>query len=225
MIPGDSDVHTPAQPGSRRPSKTLAIVALGLAIVPLGITWVAAIVLAVVVFVRVEKEQARGRGLAIAAVIIAALWIALIEAMLVAGVVEAQYPAHYWGTGIEDKRPVSREVNNAEVKVGDCLTKLPNEDFETLTTIPCFLAHRAEVYALFDAAVDPKSTQDEVDRRADRGCLARYRHYVGIDYESSKFKLFYMSPAARTLTLDDGVICVVTDGVKPIRGSLKNARR
>jgi ABC-type sugar transport system permease subunit len=57
------------------PSKAMAVWALVLACIPMFLAWIIAIVLALVVLTSPKDGYDRGRGLAIAALVIAPMWI------------------------------------------------------------------------------------------------------------------------------------------------------
>ena len=71
--------------GDDRPSMALGVWAFVLAVLPLFVTWVVAIGLAVAVLLRPNDGWQRGRGLAIAALVISSAWILLGFGLVVAG--------------------------------------------------------------------------------------------------------------------------------------------
>ncbi|WP_121252033.1 DUF4190 domain-containing protein [Nocardioides ferulae] len=119
------------------PSKGLAIAALVLAIFGcVGISWIVSIVLAILVLVRVKKGQAGGKGLAITALIIDALWaLALIGFVVLAVVVGINTPSA------------------ADLKDGDCVNASGLHDdkdvaeLSDIEEVSCSSSHDAEILA------------------------------------------------------------------------------
>lgn len=207
------------QGSGKPPSSTMAVWALVLAIIPAGITWIVGAVLAIVVLVRVGKNEARGKGLAIAALVIVGLWTVFVVVRVVDAVQDDKRrdDARNTGTG---------EIGVLSARVGDCLGTLPSTDVNTtLDLIPCAEPHRAEVYALFDVKAGEDPDQTEIDRLAEGGCASRFDGYIGTSYARSKLDVMYLPPLASSPVQDDGVICLVVDGQEPTVGSLKNANR
>lgn len=124
----------PPQSG-QEPGKGMAIGALVLAILGFcGITWIASVILGIIVLVRSKKGQAGGRGLAIAALIIDALWFLGGVAFVIIAVVVGLNT-----TSVDD------------LKSGDCVTaKGLADDSDTvndLKVVACSKSHDGEVVA------------------------------------------------------------------------------
>jgi hypothetical protein len=137
----------------------MAIGALVLAIIGcIGISWIVSVILAIIVLVRSKKGQAGGRGLAIAALVIDALWfLAGIAFVIIAVVVGLNT------TSIDD------------LNTGDCITAKGLSDngdtVDSIKVVGCTTSHDGEV--LFSKTL----SQDEVDSYSDDGqnsvCLSR----------------------------------------------------
>ncbi|WP_183407647.1 DUF4190 domain-containing protein [Nocardioides marmoriginsengisoli] len=200
------------------PSNTMAIVALVLSFVPLGITAVVALILACIVLSRVRKGEARGRGMAVAALIISILWLVLITVLVVIAVRDEvkQGNAREAGTG---------EISVTKMRVGDCVTKIPDTTaVSTVDIVQCAKPHVGEVYATFDLDTDKDADQDTIDRLAEEGCVSHFAAFVGKDYSRSKIEVFYLRPMKGSLTVDDGVACFLTSPANTT-GSLKGSKR
>lgn len=203
-----------------QPSKTMAIIALILAIIPCGISWIAAIVLAVIVLVKAKKGAARGRGLAIAALVISVLW--LVVGIVVVAVAISE----------EVKKDNAREagagtISVVDLKVGDCLVdSVLGKTLVDVEITPCAKTHRGEVYAVFSLAEGSDPTQDAIDELSGEGCAARFESYVGVRYGRSTLDFTYVSPAKRSMALNDEAVCIVAlkDEAETV-GSLKDSKR
>lgn len=212
---------TPAGPGwnGPPPSNKLAVIALICAIIPFGLTWIAAIVLAIIVLRGVRKGTEGGRGLAIAALVISLLWIILLTFAIAGGVDEAldQEKARDSGSG---------DISVEQIRVGDCLAELPDETtIYTVTIVPCDRPHRGEVFAIFPIDLGSDAPQDDIDRLAEGGCTTRFGDYVGIEFNDSVIDVTYLPPLSDTMDIDDRSVCLLTEAGEPTTGSLKGAAR
>lgn len=211
----------PAGPGwnGPPPSNKMAIAALVCAILPIPLTWVAAIVLGIMVLVGVRKGEQRGQGMAIAALIICAIWIALVTIAIAAGVSEVVDQAKARDTG-------SGDISVTKIRVGDCLVELPTAaEVYTVEIAPCAEPHRGEVFATFPIDLDSDAEQSAIDRLAEGGCTTRFIKYVGVDFNDSELDVTYLPPLASTMAIDNKVACLVTVGGKETTGSLKGSKR
>jgi len=210
----------PYRPNAGAPSKGLAIAALVLAILGFFVvTVIVAVVLAIVVLVQSRDGRPRGKGMAISALAICALWVVGFIVLAVA-VVNSQPERDSSGQVVD-----GGQVLVTGIRVGDCLTKQPDTSTQlTVEVTPCSKTHRQEAYANFDLGDGDFPGQAEVDRLAEGGCFSRFEEYVGIPADESSLEVFYLRPLEESWTADPGVTCLVSEG-KSGTGSLKNSKR
>ena len=212
--------YAPYPPNTRAPSKALAITALVLAIFGFFVlTAIAAVVLAIVVLVQSRDGRPRGKGMAIAALIISVLWFAGLIIAIVA-VVNSQPERDSSGQVVD-----GGHVLVGSIRTGDCLTKEPSSSVQiTVELTPCSKPHREEAYANFDLPDVDFPGQTEVDRLADAGCVTRFEDYVGRSADETELVIVYMRPYEDSWDVDRGVTCLVSEGGSST-GSLKGADR
>lgn len=212
--------YAPYPPNTRAPSKALAITALVLAILGFfAITAIAAIVLAIIVLVQSKDGRPRGKGMAIAALVICVLWVAALVAVIVVAV-NSQPDRDSSGHVVK-----GGHVLVGSIRIGDCLAKEPSSSVQiTVKLTPCSGPHREEAYANFDLPDGDFPGQAEVDRLADAGCFERFEKYVGVPLDESELQVVYMRPYEDSWDVDKGVTCMVSEG-KASTGSLKGANR
>lgn len=206
--------------------------ALGLAIVPcLGITPFVAIALAITVLVRSQSGLDRGKGRAIAALVIAPLWIITIVGAAILGAFHTvNEDADRDSTGQIASRD---QVSVMKLRVGDCFdypdlaSGKPDAVSMSVAAVPCAQSHQFEAYATFDLTGDEFPGQDRMDVQAVAGCFPRFREFVGVPYGKSRLEVYFFFPTATTWrVLDDrAVLCLVGDPKHTTTGTLGGTRR
>ena len=197
----------------QQPSKTMAIIALVLAIVPCGITWLVAIVLAIIVLVRSKSGQVRGKGLAIAALVISVLWIVV---AVIAGIVIVAEVTKY-----DDNRDANEgTVRSSMLRTGDCLAELPSgEEISTVEIIPCTKEHAGEVYSVFSLEAGDNPSQNEIYDQARGECETRLDGFVASGAPKN-LEYSFIAPDKDAIELDDDVACYVYEPGRTSTGSL-----
>jgi hypothetical protein len=205
---------------NRPPSKALAVTALVMAVLGFFvITAIAAVVLAIIVLVQSRGGRKNGKGMAISALVICALWVVGLIIVIVA-LVNSQPERDSSGQVVE-----GGHVLTGSIRTGDCLKKEPSTSAQlTVELVPCSEAHREEAFANFDLKGDTFPGQTEVDRQAELGCMTNFETYVGLPVEDSRLRVFYLRPSKDSWDVDKGVTCMVSDGTAGT-GSLKGAKR
>jgi len=165
----------PPPPNQQSGWSGLAIAAFVASLVPLvGI--LAAVPLAIVALVKIGKSHQRGKGLAIAALIISALWWIGFVAFAV-----------WFGQSVErnDAGAITKEgrIDFGEVRVGDCVS-IPDpggsDDINTfeLKGVPCSEPHNAEAVALVPIEGDSYPGTDAIDNQTARECATNALSYL-----------------------------------------------
>ena len=146
-LPGQP--YVPPAPGTDEPGKGMAITSLVLAILGCTcVTLLVAVPLAIVVLVRGRDGRNHGKGMAIAALVISALWVLVTVG---GGVALYQYAKDY------------KDVN--DLKAGDCITAkgLTDKKAESVTAIKavsCSGDHDGEVLAMVTLTSDQAANYD-----------------------------------------------------------------
>ena len=237
----------PAYPGGPHPdgippSKTMAGWALVLCIVGCtGVTWIVGVVLAVIVLVEGYRDpRDRGKGMAIAALVIAGLWALTFVAGIAASVNSSGGgPSGTPTPGtIEDLRTGNElpQVSPSKLRVGDCFDDAamvgldPGDDTKatsTVTVVPCPRLHDLEAYDIVRIEGETYPGPSQVEKAASQGCAKAFKPYVGVGYGRSGLDFWAYYPTEKSWTLlDDHVVtCVLGDPDAKTAGSLKDSRR
>ena len=196
----------------------MALAAMVCSFVPLGITWIAAIVMACIALSQIRRREASGRGMAITALIVSALWFALLVVVIVLAVADEQKKDKARDEG-------SGDISVTQTRAGDCLVTIPGEtEVSTVKIVPCTEPHRGEVFAAFELDVPDDASQAAIDRLAEGGCVSRFPGYVGVSFQKSAQDLVYLRPVKGSVDLDSGVACILATE-QATTGSQKGSKR
>ena len=118
-----------------------------------------------------------------------------------------------------------------DLKVGDCFNRSESSDqVATVDVVSCDTPHMYEVYNNSD--IDDKKyttapTGDDLDTEISNACYDPFQTYVGIDYESSSYKVTAFYPTTSTWVQGDRTInCLITSqDDKPLTGSARNSKK
>lgn len=115
--------------------------------------------------------------------------------------------------------------------VGACFDDGQDMRGEVMEVRSCAQSHDNEVFAVVLDPAEPGAPfpgNKHIETIANRECLAAFRSYVGIDYESSRFIWSPLVPDERTWDeLDDRrVVCVLYDAdFAPTAGTARGSRQ
>jgi hypothetical protein len=124
---------------------------------------------------KIRRLGQRGKGLAIAGLILSAVWVAVLVAV---SVTSNNTATRQSSTG---QITHSGGLDVFALATGDCFDNPKDtQDIESVTAIPCTQAHDSQVFAKFDLSGDDDSypASDALNKMADAGCNSRT---AGID--------------------------------------------
>lgn len=218
--------HNPGLPPHRDDagsSRTKAVWALVLAILPLCVTWIAAAVLAIIVLAGPRDGQRRGRGMAWSALVIVALWV--VGSIVAAVLVIASVPADR-----DDDGEVTSggEVFAEDLQVGDCLAEdfgSDDEEVFTVSVLPCDEPHNGEVFHELELPAGDYPGDRTVAVDADEACYQEFDPWVGTPYEDSELDYFTYLPTQESWDYDDRLITCVVIAPDDVTGTLEGSNR
>lgn len=188
-------------PGEHRPFDVFSALGFAFAFVagPIGL------VLSITGIVRTGGGRRRGRGLAIAGLVISVLWIAALAAIIAAVIATSAFRDE---TGAVTK---GGNLSVDDVRAGDCLKDFGEGNTFSVDAVPCTEPHKVQVYAVFDLAdrADFPGLQVVVDE-AETGCTDRLADAVLAKVDSGEYSVAYFHPQEGTWSRGDReVSCVV----------------
>ncbi len=149
-------------------SNGLAIAALCCGIfgfVPLAA--VVAIVLGIVALNQLRDRIQRGKGMAIAGLVLGVLWVLGWVAFIVAVATDA--PARDASGAVTQ----SSDAFVEDLKAGDCFSGAGRTEVDSVTIVPCASPHESQVVTIFAMPAGPWPGKDEVVAAAEDGCAEK----------------------------------------------------
>jgi hypothetical protein len=191
--PGYPAGQAPYGPPPGTPSRTsgFAIAALVLGII--GVILLS-VIFGIVALVKIRgNPQLRGKGMAIAGLILSGLWLVGIIALIAIGVTASpQRPASGQLT-----QPGTTSVYS--LRTGDCLHNPgPRLGILTVRVVPCDQAHNAQVFAVFAVAGSGYPGTAALQRQAAAGCHARIAGSINRSLITSSMTLQYLYPESQS---------------------------
>jgi hypothetical protein len=189
----------------------LAIAALVTGI--LGTLCFSSFVLAIAALVQVSRTGQKGRGLAIASLVLSTLWVAGGVTVTAVSVYADQHARHDTAAALAQ----SEDVSTYDIAVGDCLVTdqiADNEDpIDTLPRVPCKKRHDTEVYSIVQASGDKYPGDTEMMKTADDLCDQEFDRVLPQKVvENDSYGVFDLYPTADSWSQDDdrAITCMVT---------------
>ncbi|MEV0664525.1 DUF4190 domain-containing protein [Actinomadura luteofluorescens] len=223
-MPGD---HGPGSPYGSRAEKTNGLAIAAFVTGLLGCLGVVGLILGAVSLSQIAKKGGKGRGLAIAGIVLSCLWI-------VGGIVgfALSGDGSSGGAGATPKvtQTKPKEVDAKKMKVGDCIndnsgatttaTEEPVE-VESVKIVPCAGPHDGEVTAVFRLKGFVIPPESRLQQLASNGCKLRTQARINRDPAARGIANSYYYPTADSWKSGDRVVtCVAVaaaDGKKLTR--------
>jgi hypothetical protein len=184
-----------------RPFDVFAALGLAFAFIvgPLGLLF------SIVSLIRTRKGRRRGRGLAIAGLVVSVLWIAAVSAIIAAVIATTAFR--------DDDGVITKGGNLSvdDVRAGDCLKEFGEGNTFSVDAVPCEEQHKVQVYAVFNLADRPDFPGDDtVTSEAEKGCTDRVAAAVQGKVDSGELSVAYFHPQEGTWNRGDReVACIV----------------
>ena len=170
---------------------------------------------------RIKRTGQRGRGLAIAGIVLSVVWIVIFVVIAVVG--NLSNATRSSSTG---RITHSGNLSVFSLAVGDCFNNPPGAtSLTTVTAIPCTQAHNAQIYAKFDVSgsfVSYPGTS-ALTRLATSGCNARIGSLDKSKITNSMMVRFLYPLSNSWLSGNRTVACMIYDPTSNISSSLLNS--
>ncbi|MBX6752094.1 MAG: DUF4190 domain-containing protein [Micromonosporaceae bacterium] len=177
---------------------------------PLGI------IFAIIALVQMRRSGERGRGLAIAGLVISIVWILCLWAVIANGLGRQ--------AGRDDSGQVidAGDVSVFDLRVGDCIESLPDTDRHyEVQVVPCMQLHEAEVYAVFDLPGSSYPGEDELFAMADEECFDRLESYSSWAASDPSIEVYYLYPTSQSWRVGDREVTCIAISTSPRIGSIQ----
>jgi hypothetical protein len=179
-------------PSPDRPTNGWALAAFVLAILG-GI--LLSVIFAILALIQISKRGQRGRGLAIAALAISAVWVLLIASVIAFAL-----------------RSNGESVHASDLRVGDCIKDPPGGFLPSwLKRVPCDLPHKGEVYAALTMPDAPDYPGDTAMQRFGDNCNPEFAKYAPTAPVGPTFGRHALYPTPESWQDGDRrVVCIAT---------------
>jgi hypothetical protein len=169
-----------------------------------------ALILSIVALGRIKRNGTRGKGLAVAGLVISILSVLVVVAAVFAAL---QTPSRDDSGQITD----SGRLKVDAIRPGDCFSTLPSGVTMSVPAIPCSQTHVAQAVSAFDLPDGPYPPESELQSAAEDGCFDRLAPDLQDRVGSAEVGLYYFSPQPDGWKLGDHqVLCVIGSDSGPL---------
>ena len=162
-----------------------------------------------VVGLRQAKRGARGRGFAMAGLVLSALWVLPLIALIVYGVTSGLFS----DSGV---------VDADDIAVGDCIADMPQDDWvETVKTVDCRQPHVGEVFAQIPVPDGAFPGEDAIVTRYGGKCEPALGSYSSTAAQDKSISLVYLHPTQDSWKHGDRAVHCIAVTLPPRKGSIK----
>jgi hypothetical protein len=177
------------------------------------------VIFGVIALSQIRSRPQRGKGLAIAGLVLSGCWILLIGGLIALG---ASVKPSSGSGGVAHRA----RVNVFSLRAGNCFQNPPAgqtlQGVTYVTVVPCTTRHNAQVFVEFRAAGGSGYPgQAALQRQADAGCRARIAGHLDRSKITSSMSLHYLYPLAGSWA--DGhrtITCLIVDTSAGLTSSL-----
>ena len=150
--------------------------------------------------VQIGREGGKGRWMAIAGIVLGALWTVFLTIVIV---VDAQ--------DNEPTPPAAVKRDVTTLKAGDCTAHTPDDRVLDVLVIDCAKPHREEVYAVLTLSGSKYPGETEVDNQANDTCIDKLDSMLKDDDElPAGTDIYYLTPTKFSwATGDHSVTCLI----------------
>jgi hypothetical protein len=173
------------------------------------------VVFGIIALRRISRRGLRGKGFAIAGLVLSGLWTLLIVvAVVVALATDAERDP---GGRVTD----SGSESVFDLRVGDCMNDLEETDRELAVEVaPCGELHDAEAVSQFDLPEGRWPGMSFITREAERRCLDSVGSAAAGAPRAGEIEAFYFHPTEESWRRDDRTVLCVALFPDPRRGQL-----
>jgi Domain of unknown function (DUF4190)/Septum formation len=188
----------------------------------IGVTLLS-IIFGIIGLVQIRRRGQRGKGFAIAGLVLSGLWIVILVAVALGGGISVN--AHV-GTGGTSSGPITstKKVNIFSLTVGDCFQNPPASQsvlgVTEVTATPCTVAHNAQVFAQFNATNASYPGASALITEAKAGCQTR-TSALDRSQLTKTMTLHFLYPEKGSWAEGRrSITCLVVDSTKDLTSSL-----
>ncbi|ORB87212.1 hypothetical protein B1987_03695 [Mycobacterium kansasii] len=164
------------------------------------------VIFGIIALKQIKTRGQSGRGMAIAGLVLSALWTLFIVAAIIIAVATND-----------------GSVRATNLVVGDCIESIPGDNARvtTLPKVSCAKPHEGEVYAQLRVTASSFPGQSSLESNYRDRCFAAFASYAPNAADSEEFESYVLYPTQATWNQGDrDVVCIAITKVKRT-GSIK----
>ncbi|HZM82974.1 MAG TPA: DUF4190 domain-containing protein [Candidatus Limnocylindrales bacterium] len=187
------------------------------------------VILGIVALQQIKNTREKGKGLAIAAIVIPGIYALVCAGLITIGLIfgdtpnsEAQDP----GGLPRSSSSTGTQGGNTKVenlKVGQCVNGIDAAG-STLTTLPvvaCTASHEGEVVASFNLTGTSYPGDSAIEKQAEDKCFAELDTYSPSTKDDESIGIFYLHPTRLSWGSGDRQVLCIAHFKPPRQGSIK----
>ncbi|MEU0095693.1 septum formation family protein [Kribbella sp. NPDC006257] len=193
--PGGYNSNEPSGPRKMSTLAVLGFIFSLVLLIPVSVT------LSIIALVQIPKNHQKGKGLAIAGLVICGLWLAGAVVLAALG-----------DDTTDSKRDASGQVTTTattrpdELRVGDCVSSLKEGSVKNVKIVPCTGPNGGKVFATYEMPKGKWPGLPAVQAAAEKGCTDRF--VASQQQADTPSDVFYFHPIESSWALGDrGVVC------------------
>ena len=168
------------------------------------------IIFGIVALRQIPRRAQRGRGLAIAGLVLSSVWILIIGVGILVAIATS--------AGRDDAGNLNEagDVSAFSLRVGDCINGVrAGIELRTLPAVPCENPHESEVFAQFSLANGDWPGINTIDSEADNRCGQQLTSYAPSAADDPNLQILYLHPTKQSWAQGDRtVVCLTYDANK-----------
>jgi hypothetical protein len=174
------------------------------------------VICGIVALVQINRRGDRGKGMAVAGLVLSAFWVAGIALAIIISVAsDSTTSTSSSGTGtgsVSTTRPTPTSTEAADVRTdklvpGDCIASVSDDEtVYDLPVVPCSQKHSGEVYSVTNMAAGAYPGDAKVEAEAEKRCDQKLDAYAIGKWKDAEF--YYIFPSRRSWTSDRSITCV-----------------
>lgn len=175
------------------------------------------VIFGIVALVQLRRRPRKGKGLAVAGLVLSGVWVLIIALAVTAVIVSG--PERNAAGEITDPGTVTA----TELTSGDCVNGVRDgASVTTLPAVPCTEPHEAEIFAVFSLRLTEWPGDEAVLDEAEKGCEQRIGGYEAAMMDDQTLELMFLHPSVESWRGGDHeVTCMVMDPKGKRTGSLR----
>jgi hypothetical protein len=177
------------------------------------------IVFSIVALVKIGKAAQKGKGFAIAGLVLSSVWLVALAGLIALGVYVDGTQAHRSSVGQVSKKG---SLSIAGLRPGDCFDNpATTTGISSVTAIPCTQRHDAQVFAQFHATGSGYPGDTSLRQQATTGCDSRITGNIDRSKVASRMSIRFIFPGSGSWFLGQRTVsCLILDPAGNLTSSL-----